>query len=173
MEVAMGLLDSNTGAVRCPACGTWGAKKSLWKVKCRNISCNKFDAEYAAAYQQSRAVGKPATQVFTHLKGKADPAEYSLQIRYKNFRGDELTYSADPRSAYRRGEYVVVRLTPTGKRVSFKLSSIQNSSEVETILGSNSQPSGNERRILKYHLRKGSSSALFEELRQKFPNYHP
>lgn len=167
----MGSRDSLTKTVRCPACGTWGAAKSFWKVKCRNNSCKKFDAAYAAAYQQSRAIGKPATQVFTHLKGEADPADYSLLIRYKNFRSDDLTYSADPSTAYRQGDHVVVRLAPAGRRIAFKLSSIQSSAEVEAVLARNPQPSSHERRILNYHLRRGSSSARFEELRRKFLNY--
>jgi hypothetical protein len=164
----MGQFDD---AVTCPRCGTWGAKKFLWNVKCTNPSCVKFDSEYAAAFRQSRVVGKPASEVFPNLKGKADPNDYSLQIRYQNFRGNEITYSANPRCAYQQGEFVVVRLAPTGKRVSFRLARIQNRSDVESALSENSQPSGNERRILHYHLRHGSSSPAFEKLRRKYPNY--
>jgi hypothetical protein len=158
-------------AVACPKCGAWGAKKSLWKVKCTNPECGKYDPEYAAAYRQSRVVGKAATEVFPHLNGKADPNDYSLQIRYQNFRGDELTYSVDPRTAYQQGEHVVVRAAPTGKRISFRLTKIQNRHEIDTVLRDNPQPSRNERRILRFHLRRGSSSAAFEKLREKYPNY--
>jgi hypothetical protein len=116
-------------------------------------------------------VGKAASEVFTHLKGKADPNDYTMQIRYQNFRGDEIIYSADPRTVYQQREYVVARLAPTGKRATFKLARIQNRSEVESILSENPQPNGNERRILHYHLRRGTSSRTFEELRQKYPSY--
>lgn len=164
----MGQFDE---AARCPKCGTWGAKKFLWKVKCPNPSCEKYDSEYAEAFRQSRVAGKPASEVFTHLKGRADPNDYSLRIRYQNFRGDEIIYSADPRTVYRQSESVVARLAPTGKRVSFKLSKIQNRNEVESILAENPQPTGIERRLLHYHLKHGSSSAAFEKLRQKYPKY--
>jgi hypothetical protein len=164
----MGQFDD---AVNCPLCGTWGAKKSLWKVKCTNPSCVKYDSEYASAFLQNRVVGKPASEVFLHLKGNANPNDYSLRIRYQNFRGDEIIYSADPRTACLKGEHVVVRLAPTGKRVSFKLSRIRNSGDVESILRENPQPSGAERRILHYHFRHGTSSAAYEKLRQKYPNY--
>ena len=157
--------------VRCPKCGTWGAKKSLWKVKCVNPSCAKYDSEYAAAFQQSRISGKSATEVFPHLKGDANPNDYMLRIRYRNYRGNEIIYAADARTAYLSGEYVAVRLAPTGKRVSFKLDRIQNRGDVEPVLSNSPQPSGNERRILHYHLKRGSSSAAFEKLRQKYPNY--
>ena len=164
----MGQFDDG---VKCPKCGTWGAKKSLWKVKCVNPSCEKYDAEYAEGFRQSRVSGKPASEMFPHLKGEANPSNYSLQIHYQNFRGNEIIYSADPRTAYQQGEYVVVRLAPTSNRVSFKLDRIQNRSEVESVLSENLYPTGNERRVLHYHLKHGTSSPAFEELRQKYPNY--
>lgn len=158
-------------AVACPKCRAWGAKKSLWKVKCINPSCEKYDSEYAQAYKQSRAIGKTAAEVFTHLKGKADPSDYTLKVRYHNFRGDEITYSADPTTAYQTGPFVVVRLAPTGRRVTFKLERIENRAEVEQATRENPQPTARERRLLRYHLRRGTSSPLFEELRQKYPRY--
>jgi len=158
-------------AVACPKCGTWGAKKSLWKVKCTNPSCEKYDSEYAEAFRQSRIVGKMASEVFPHLQGKADPNDYPMRIRYQNFRGNELIYSADPGSAYQQDEFVVVRLVPTGRRVSFKLAKIQNRTEVESVLRDNPQPTANERRVLRYHSRRGSTSPAFETLRQKYPRF--
>ncbi|MGH7744885.1 MAG: hypothetical protein ACREQ5_08765 [Candidatus Dormibacteria bacterium] len=164
----MGQFDEG---VKCPKCGTWGARKSLWKVKCVNPACAKYDSEYAEGYKQSRISGKTASEVFPRLKGKADSNDYPLQIRYRNFRGNEIIYSADPRTAYQKSEFVVVRLAPTGKRVSFRLDKIQNRSDVESVLSDNPQPDGNERRILHYHLRRGTSSPVFEKLREKYPNY--
>ncbi|MGH9743940.1 MAG: hypothetical protein ACRD51_16465 [Candidatus Acidiferrum sp.] len=158
-------------AVKCPECGTWGAKKFLWKVKCVNPACAKYDSEYAEAFQQSRLLERPASEAFPHLSGNADPNDYSLQIHYRNFRGNEIIYLADPKSAYPKGDYVVVRLVPTGERASFKLDKIRNRSEVESVLGKNPQPMGNERRILRYHLRRGTSSPAFEKLRLKYPDY--
>jgi hypothetical protein len=116
-------------------------------------------------------VGKPASEVFLHLKGKADPNDYSMRIQYRIFQENELIYSADPGSAYQRGEFVVVRLAPTGKRVTFKLAKIQNRNDVESVLRENPQPSANERRTLRYHSRRGSSSPAFDRLRQKYPNF--
>lgn len=164
----MGQFDD---AVKCPECGTWGAKKSFFKVKCVNPGCSKYDAERAAALQQSRVTGKSASEVFTHLKGKADPNDYTLLVRYQNFRGDELIYSADPGTVYQAGAHVVMRLLPTGKRVTFKLEKIQNRSEIEKIVRENPQPSGHERRVLRYHLKRGTTSKLFEELQKKYPNF--
>ncbi|HTQ60961.1 MAG TPA: hypothetical protein VMI32_12090 [Candidatus Solibacter sp.] len=164
----MGQFDD---AVKCPKCGTWGAKKSLWKVKCVNPACAKYDSEYGEGYRQSRISGKTAIEIFPQLKGNAEPNDYTLQIRYHNFQGNEIIYSADPRTAYRQNQFVVVRLAPTGKRVSFRLDRIQNRSDVESVLSDSPQPDGKERRILHYHSRRGTSSPAFEKLREKYPNY--
>lgn len=158
-------------AVACPECGTWGAKKSFFKVRCVNPNCRKYDAELAAEFQQKRVVGKNASEVFTHLKGKADPNDYTLRIQYRNFRGDEMYYAAHPGTAYRSGEFVVARLAPTGRRATFKVARILNRSDVEAVLGQNPAPTSDERRVLHYHLRRGTTSKLFAELRRKYPNY--
>jgi hypothetical protein len=42
---------------------------------------------------------------------------------------------------------------------------------VEPVLSGNPQPSANERRILHFHMKHGSSSPAFEKLREKYPNY--
>src|SRR5579863_2338487 len=101
--------DRPTGA-KCPVCGTWGAKKSLFSVKCVNPSCRKYDAGYAREFQQNRIVGRSAAEVF-HLEGNE---HYALDIRYINFRGDELTYSADPSSGYIKKAHLVIRVAPRG-----------------------------------------------------------
>jgi len=169
----MGLFDSATDGAKCPECGTWGAKKTLWKVKCVNSSCSKYDSEHAAAYQQNRLVGKHATEAFPHLKGKARPEDYSLNIRYKNFRGDELIYSADPSSGYAKNQHLVIRVAPTGHRITFRTAAIQNRGDVEARLPKDPQPNPQERKILNHHLRRGTTSRLFEEVREKYPDYQP
>ncbi|MGA2098520.1 MAG: hypothetical protein ABSH39_19665 [Candidatus Acidiferrum sp.] len=158
-------------ALNCPECGTWGAKKSWFKVKCVNRNCPKYDAERAASLQKSRIVGKSAIEIFPHLKGTALADDYNLQIRYRNFRGDELVYSADPETGYQQGQHAVFRLAPTGKPVTFNLQRIQNRGEVEAVLAKSQQPSGSERKLLRRHLRAGTTSKRFEELRAKYPKY--
>ena len=54
--------------VKCPKCGTWGAKKSLWKVKCVNPSCEKYDSEYAEVFRQSPSYGKNCQRGFSASK---------------------------------------------------------------------------------------------------------
>lgn len=105
------------------------------------------------------------------LSGDFSPGLGAIEIRYRNFIGEDKTFTGDYRSAYIRGRHVVIRVVPTGKRIALNLESIQNRQEVESRIASNPRPSPNERRILHYHLKRGSSSPLFEEIRQKYPDY--
>ena len=97
----------------------------------------------------------------------------AIEIRYTNFVGEQKTFTGDYRSAYIRGRHIVIRLIPTGKRISLNLEKIENRSEVEPLVAANPRPSANERRILHYHLKRGSTSALFEQIRSKYPHYEP
>jgi hypothetical protein len=97
----------------------------------------------------------------------------AIEIRYTNFVGEQKTFTGDYRSAYIRGRHIVIRLVPTGKRISLNLEKIENRSEVEPLVAANPRPSANERRILHYHLKRGSTSALFEQIRSKYPHYEP
>jgi hypothetical protein len=121
--------------------------------------------------------GKKKTPKYRQPKkaqsGNYSPGSGSLEIRYKNFVGEDKTFVGDYRSAYIRGRHVVIRVVPTGKRISLNLEAIQNRDEVESRVAGNPRPNPNERRILHYHLKRGTSSALFEQLRQKYPDYQP
>src|SRR5579859_3199773 len=110
------------------------------------------------------------------LKGHFLSRRGPIRIRYENFRGDQLNYLADTEDAYRAGEFVIMRVAPTGRRIAFRLSSIQNRSEVESRLvtqDEQARPNVQERRILNFHLRRGSTSKLFAEVREKYPQYRP
>jgi hypothetical protein len=107
------------------------------------------------------------------LSGDYSPGSGSIEIRYKNFVGEDKTFTGDYRSAYIRGRHVVIRVVPTGRRISLNLNNIQNRDEVESRVAANPRPTPNERRILHYHLKRGTSSALFEKVRLKYPDYQP
>ncbi len=168
----MGLSSSRTAAAQCPACGTWGAKRSWFKVKCVNPSCQNYDSDFASAYQQNRIVGQFAAEAL-HIEGKASPEDYPLRIRYKNFRGDEMIYSANPSSGYIKNEHLVICVAPTGRRITFRRSAIQNRSDVESQLPKGPLPNPHERKILNFHLRKGTTSRLFKQIREKYLDYQP
>ena len=168
----MGLFDFSGSIISCPACGARFAKKSFWKIRCVNSNSSKYNSEYAAQFNLKRITGKAATEVSPHLAGSFSPQD-PITIQYENFRGDELRYQADVTGAYRTGDHVVIRVSPTGRRVAFLVSSIKNRSELEGRLSQEEVPAPQERRILNFHLRRGTSSPIFSELRKKYPWYQP
>jgi hypothetical protein len=166
----MDLSSSGGASAQCPACGAWGAKISLSKVKCLNLSCRNYNSDYASVYQQNRIVGRFAAEALL-LKGKGE--DYSLRIHYRNFRGDEKTYSANPSSGHIKNKHLVIRVAPSGRRVAFRLSAIQNRGDVESQLPKGPLPDRRERQILNYHLRNGTTSRLFKQIREKYLDYQP
>jgi len=166
----MGFLDFSGSIVPCPVCGARRAKKSFWKIKCVNPNCAKYDSDYAAQANLSRITGKSATEVFPHLQGSFSP-RVPFTLQYENFRGDQLTYLADVAGAYRTGDHLVIRVAPTGRRVAFLFSAIKNRPDLEGHLSQGEVPVAQERRILNFHLRRGTTSAIFLELRKKYPDY--
>jgi hypothetical protein len=144
--------------------------KTLWKTKCTNPNCSKYDADYAEQANLSRITGKKATEVFPQLKGDFSPRT-PVTVQYENFRGDQLTYVADAHNAYRTGNCLVMRVAPTGKQIAFQFSSIKNRNQVQGNLSEGAVPNAHERRILNFHLRRGSTSAVFKEIRAKYPDY--
>ncbi len=105
------------------------------------------------------------------LSGNYRVGDGAIEIRYRNFRGENKTFTGDYRTAYIRGRHVVIRVEPSGKRISLKLSAIENRDEIEQRAGENPRPEPNERRVLHYHLKNGTTSELFERIRRKYPNY--
>ena len=159
----MGLFDFLFGKKNCPLCGAKDAKIEGTRVRCPNPECRNFDG----------TVGRSLLR--TPRRSDYSPAS-QLEIRYKNFRGEEKTFRADQDSLIRRRNHIVARVAPTGERISLSRDRIQNLSDVEAALPHVEEkrpdgPTSLERRVLAFHKRRGSSSPLYEEIRRKYPNY--
>lgn len=159
----MGLFDFLFGKKTCPLCGAKGAKKEGVRVRCPNPECRSFDGSVP------RGFGRGPRR-----------SDYSpgnlLEIRYKNFRGEEKTFRADQDSLRKRGNHLSARVAPTGERISLLRERVQNLDEVEAGLAQvtetvRSGPNARERQVLNYHKKHGSTSALYEEIRARFPDW--
>ncbi len=167
----MGFLDFLFGKSNkdiCPSCGTKGARATDLPIRCPNPSCQYFDATLG----RSGVLQKAGTQ--TVRRGNYSPAR-PLAIRYRNFKGEEKTFTADAESLTRKKNHIIARVTPTGEAISLSRDRIQNLSEIEQVLPQvkrpASMPTRRERQVLAYHKNHGSTSPLYEQIRAKYPNW--
>jgi len=169
----MALFDAWYKPVQCPLCRTQGAEKFLFLLRCPNPQCPKFDAEWARESSRTRVA--PTTLVpLEPPAGTFDPGPDRFAIRYRNFQGFDREYTADRRTGRRRGNNVSFRVKPTGRRINFNRRFIQNLAEVDALLAEKSlQPNARERQVLGYHKKFGTTSPLYEQIRQKFPHWQP
>ena len=163
----------------CPLCGAAGVKKFPTKgftgFKCPNPSCKNVsggmlfdDGHWMHLPESGRA---PAKSKAAKQRPPFDASAAPLRIRYRNFRGEEKTFEADGRSLRAAGVHVSVRVAPNNGRIALAKGRILNLADVEELLRRNPMPSANERRILSYHKRKGTTSPNYEKLRQKYPDW--
>jgi hypothetical protein len=169
----MGLLDSLFGK-KCPACGAKGARVTPIETRCPNPACQYFDPSLG---RQEQPVQQPTRPAETSISGKSGfVPQDGIEIRYRNFQGQEKTFKADRNSIKRRKNHILARVAPTGKYITLSRDRIQNLSDVDTALPPAMRsgapwPSARERQVLNYHKKHGTTSPLYEQIRAKFPNW--
>lgn len=152
--------------IDCPNCGTADARKKRdGTIQCKNQKCQNFDPSFA--------LGRRIAPVPT--RGNFRP-EHSVSIRYVNFVGQSRDFSAERDSLVRKKNHIIARVAPTGRKITLSRDRIQNLSEVEGYIPKRvepgqSWPTGRERQILNFHKKHGSTSARYEQLRAKYPNW--
>ena len=174
VETIVGLFDILSGfkQVICPRCGTPDALRDRrGEIRCKNQQCADFDADWALKGKKSRRPKRTAAPT----QGNFHP-ENPLVIRYRNFAGQEKTFRMELLSMVRRRNHLIGKVAPTGRRIALSREKIQNLGEVDAQLPTHligPMPSGDERRVLSFHLRLGSTSPLFEKIRAKYPDWKP
>jgi len=168
----MGLLDflvslfGGGSSIQCPSCGAEGARKTReGLIVCKNYSCPYYGR-----------VGKPR-QAGTSIPtaGNFEPRT-PITIRYRNFAGQDRSFVAELSSVVRRKNHLVAKVVPTGTKVSLSRDRIQNLTEVEaampqSVAPGQEWPSRVERQILSYHKKHGTTSARYQQVRAKYPNW--
>lgn len=164
----MGLLDFLFGQSKCPRCGTKGARKSQGQTRCPNPSCPNFDISLRANQARAGRISSPNREDFSPVA--------PIEIRYRNFRGEEKTFTADTETLRRKRNHIIVRVAPTGQSISLSRDRIQNLEEVENATPQITEsrqpgPTARERQVLGYHKKHQSTSPRYEEIRAKYPNW--
>ena len=165
----MGILDFLGKYSTCKACGQRRAWSVLGKIKCQNMSCVHFDREFADRERSTLEKRRTESAQSRPREGNFDPGEYKIDVRYTNYLGVEGASSGGRRTIWRTKGPFSLLLCPTGRRVSFARARILNLNDLEQ--GTPAGPTAREKQVLNYHKSKGTSSALFEEIRKKYPDY--
>jgi hypothetical protein len=165
----MGFLDFLFGKRICPACGTKGARASDIPIRCPNPSCQYFDG----------TLGRSGVLQMAGTRGPRR-SDYSparpLKIQYRNFQGQEKTFTANAESLRQKRNHIIAQVAPTGEKISLSRDRIQNLSEVERALPQKAEPAepgptARERQVLSFHKLYKSTSPLYEQIRAKYPNW--
>jgi len=170
----MGLLDFliglfTGGKMQCPSCGAPFARKmGDGMIHCKNPTCPYFDpALRVGTLRQAGSI--------VPTRGNFRP-EHPISIRYTNHAGQQREFSAELGAIVRKNNHLVAPVAPTGQKISLSRDRIQNLAEVEAQLPARVEtgqpwPSARERQILGYHKKHGTTSARYEQVRAKYPNW--
>ena len=177
------LVDLITGGSKCPACGSSGARKTGYQMRCPNPSCQYFDP----TLQQPGSVGSgPEDQSWSAPAGA--PPDYSkwlkndfkpeqpLEVQYVNFQNISKTFTIDAATLRVKGQHISARAVPTGQYIALSRKRIQNLAEIEAAIpervpASAPYPSARERQVLGYHKKHGTTSPLYEKIRARYPKW--
>jgi hypothetical protein len=157
----MGFLDFLFGKTKCPSCSASGARASEGRVRCPNPSCENFDGTLRRGRRPPRRTDYTPAQ--------------PLSIRYRNFQGQDKSFTADAGSLQRKRNHIVVRVVPTGEKIALSRDRIRNLAEVEGAMpqqgeAAQPRPTAREWRVLAFHRKHKSTSPLYEQIRAKYPD---
>ncbi len=182
----MSLLDFLTGKIKCPRCGTSGAKEEYGRILCPNPSCAYYAGAATGSGQpssgySSTAASTPSASGVGFSSGSApdwsgNQPGRNIAIRYRNFRGEEKLFNADADTGKRSKKHVSVCVAPKGIRIALARERILNWNEVDEALPQRVEPgqalpSPRERQVLGYHKKYKTTSPLYEKIRAKYPNW--
>ena len=177
----MAFLDFLTGKMNCPRCGSSGAKDEGGQILCPNPSCAYYAGAAAGSGQpssgySSSSAGYSSSVASAPSSGGSFSAGRTITIRYKNFKGEEKTFSADADSGARKKKHISVCVAPQGVRIVLARDRILNWNEVDGVLAQRvapgqEMPSPRERQVLAYHKKYKTTSPLYEQIRAKYPHW--
>jgi len=174
MGFVKSLIDALSGGMKCPACGTRGAKKVGDTIRCLNPVCQFFAPQATREARDARA--RVRNTASNQARAAFVPSGDTVSIRYRNSRGESKTFSADRSSLTRRHNHIVARVAPSWRQLSLSRARIENLTEIDTHLPQRDrsdapQPTARERQVLSYHKKYGTTSPLYEKIRTKYPNW--
>jgi hypothetical protein len=167
----MGFLDFLTGKSECPRCGTQGAHSSGGDIRCPNPHCAYYDPKLGGSVAPAPYQPQAVPAALGSLAGAR-----TITIQYVNYQGQQKVFTGDADSAARGKNHITLRVAPSGHRIVLARGRIQNLSDVEAsfpqrVAPGQDWPTPCERQILSYHKKHRTTSARYEEIRLKYPNW--
>jgi hypothetical protein len=180
----MGLFDAlfGKGGRKCPLCGAPGGQTGTGGTfRCPNPICLNFDPTLTGSQSVApigRTTPRPASAPTASVAGPSiGPAPAgTVAIAYRNFEGVDKRFVADVASLHRTKEHIFARVAPKGVGITLARKRITNLEEVERhmparVAPNQAWPTPRERQVLGYHKKHGTTSALYEKVRAKYPNW--
>lgn len=103
----------------CPNCGSAGALKTLFKLKCSTPGCSAYDPSLQIPNNQAAKVTQPQ----------------AVRLDYLNFEGKLRQFDIDLKTLRKKGRHISVCLAGQKRRISLAKDRIQN----KTVLPSSFQ----------------------------------
>ena len=174
MGFVKALIDALSGGMKCPACGTRGAKKVDDTIRCLNPVCQFFNPQATKEARAARA--RIRNTASKQARAPYVPSGDTVSIRYRNSRGESKTFSADRSSLTRRHNHIVAHVAPSWRPLALSRDRIENLTEIDPYLPERdrseaAQPTARERQVLAYHKKYGTTSPLHEKIRSKYSNW--
>ena len=98
-----------------------------------------------------------------------------IEIRYTNARGEAKSFTGDRRSLRVRGRHLSVCVAPSGLRIALALERISNLDDLTGAIpipgAQEGGPTPHEAYVMQFHRRQGATSALFNSLAAKYPDF--
>lgn len=162
----MGMFDflGREKSVVCPECRTKGAMQKSAKIRCPNRSCPHYDFQVSMQPVPGGVVSNPSLDP----QGGFHPGANAVTVQYRNHRGDDAVFVADRTTWRVFDDCVSVRVAPRGARITLRKKFIRNMSALG-LASLTPEPRGVDLQVLNYHLRRGTTSARFEEVRRRYP----
>jgi uncharacterized Zn finger protein (UPF0148 family) len=187
-------LKNILGGEKCPVCGTPGVRKSGSEIRCLNPVCQYFNPSFAPSGSSPQRSPQPPQQAPQQAQppqghpsgwssapsstpaGSGPAPAGSVTIQYRNFQGQNKTFYADARSLHREKNHIRATVAPRSQQISLSRDRIQNLQEVERQMPQRVEPGQDwpnkkERQVLGYHKKHGTTSALYEKIRAKYPKW--
>jgi hypothetical protein len=154
------------------------------RIQCLNPLCQNFDparGKQSAPPQPSTPQtssapppGSTPQAPSTPQNFASRPAAGTVNIWYRNYKGESKNFVADAGSLKRTHNHISARVAPKGKVITLSRDRIQNMHEIDPLLpawdrSDAPQPTARERQVLGYHKKHGTTSPLYEKIKAKYP----